>query len=49
MIGLCALGLSILAAVAIGAFSVPLPTVVGVLACSASTTLSGADNHLGRF
>ena len=32
MIGLCALGLSILAAVAIGAISVPLPTVVGVLA-----------------
>jgi iron complex transport system permease protein len=32
MIGLCALCLSILAAVAIGAISVPLPTVVGVVA-----------------
>jgi len=32
IIGLCALGLSILVAVAVGAVSVPLPTVLGVLA-----------------
>ena len=48
MIGLCALGLSILLAVAVGAVSVPLPTVVGVLANKLLPGLVEATWSVGR-
>jgi len=48
IIGLCALGLSILVAVAVGAVTVPLPTVVGVLANKLVPGLVEATWSTGR-